>query len=103
MSIVSQVGSGCFWDACQTLLADAVIVSGIATGSSPEIEDLKKVRQALPQTPILIGSGSSKENIGELLAIADGAIVFQFCATSQGQPLSGSLNLAIKSLRSARL
>lgn len=55
--------------------ADAVVVSGIATGSSPDPTDLKAVREALPDTPIFVGSGSSKENAGELLKIANGLIV----------------------------
>mgnify|MGYP003393938293 CR=1 FL=1 len=56
-------------------LADGVIVSGAATGSPPNWDDLKKVREALPNTPIMIGSGSSAENCAALLAIADGIIV----------------------------
>lgn len=56
-------------------LADGVIVSGIATGSGPDIEDVSAVREAVPGTPLLIGSGATRENIGKLLAIADGAIV----------------------------
>ena len=56
-------------------LADGVIVSGVATGSGPEIDDVKAVREALPSTPIFIGSGTNKENINQLLAHADGVIV----------------------------
>jgi membrane complex biogenesis BtpA family protein len=56
-------------------LADGVIVSGAATGSPPNWDDLKKVRDALPNTPIMIGSGSNAENCSALLAIADGIIV----------------------------
>lgn len=56
-------------------LADGVIVSGIATGAGPNLEDVKAVRDALPSTPLLIGSGTTKDNINSLLAIADGVIV----------------------------
>jgi len=56
-------------------LADGVIVSGVATGSGPKIEDVRAVREALPETPVFIGSGTSRENVGALLAIADGVIV----------------------------
>lgn len=56
-------------------LADGIIVSGAATGSPPNWDDLQKVREALPNTPILIGSGSNAENCSALLAIADGIIV----------------------------
>ena len=56
-------------------LADGIIVSGAATGSAPNWDDLNRVRQALPDTPILIGSGASAENCSALLAIANGIIV----------------------------
>ncbi len=62
-------------DAVKRALADAVIVSGAATGDAPDIDDIKRVKQALPETPILIGSGSCKENVSQLLATADGIIV----------------------------
>ncbi len=54
--------------------ADAVIVSGAATGSAPDITDLKAVRSAVPDAPLLVGSGATPENIGLLLSVADGVI-----------------------------
>lgn len=62
-------------DTVQRGMADAVIVSGIATGSSPDLSDLEAVREAAPTTPILVGSGTTKENVRSLLAIANGVIV----------------------------
>lgn len=56
-------------------LADGVIVSGVATGAAPNIEELKAVREAVPDTALFVGSGATRENIGSLLAIADGVIV----------------------------
>lgn len=56
-------------------LADAVIVSGWATGCPPSWEDLEIAAAAANGTPILIGSGANWENIGKLLQVADGAIV----------------------------
>lgn len=56
-------------------LADAIIVSGTGTGSAPDMTDLHKVREAIGDTPILIGSGTSNENAGSLLSVADGVIV----------------------------
>jgi uncharacterized protein len=56
-------------------LADGVIVSGPATGSPPNWDDLSKVREALPTTPILIGSGTTVDNCAGLLAVANGLIV----------------------------
>jgi membrane complex biogenesis BtpA family protein len=55
--------------------ADALIVSGTATGSPPDLIDLQMVKEALPDCPLLIGSGSTNENIQELLKVADGTIV----------------------------
>lgn len=62
-------------DTVERALADAVIVSGVATGSAPDMDELATVKKAVPGTPVLIGSGSSKENVGDLLGIADGIIV----------------------------
>lgn len=56
-------------------MADGIIVSGIATGSAPSLDDLQAVREAVPQTPLFVGSGSTKENVGSLMSIADGIIV----------------------------
>ena len=56
-------------------MADGIIVSGVATGSAPPLEDLQAVRHALPKTPIFVGSGISRENVGAMLGIADGIIV----------------------------
>jgi membrane complex biogenesis BtpA family protein len=56
-------------------LADALIISGAATGEPPTIDDLKAVRAGLPDCQLLAGSGVNKENIGKILDIADGVIV----------------------------
>jgi uncharacterized protein len=56
-------------------LADAVIISGLATGHPPTLEDLKLARAAAGGTPIIIGSGANFTNIGGLIQFADGVIV----------------------------
>jgi len=56
-------------------LADALIISGQNTGTPPTLEDLKLVRNALPDCPLLAGSGVNKNNIAQILNIADGIIV----------------------------
>jgi uncharacterized protein len=56
-------------------LADAVILSGWATGSPPSLEDLELASAAARGTPVLIGSGASWENIPQLIQAADGVIV----------------------------
>jgi membrane complex biogenesis BtpA family protein len=56
-------------------LADALVVSGVATGEPTPMSDLKRVRGAVPEAPLLVGSGASPETVGELLSVADGVIV----------------------------
>jgi membrane complex biogenesis BtpA family protein len=62
-------------DAWQRGLADALIVSGIATGAPADVARLKEVRRALPEAVVWIGSGITPANAGELLPFSDGAIV----------------------------
>lgn len=59
--------------------ADAVVVTGDATGDAPTIEHLRQaaegVRAAGMDVPVLVGSGLTAANAGELLRECDGAIV----------------------------
>ncbi len=55
--------------------ADGLIVSGPATGRPAAMEDLKAVRAAVPDRPLLVGSGASAGTVRELLTVADGVIV----------------------------
>jgi len=54
--------------------ADALIVSGRMTGEAPPVAKVRRAKE-LATRPILMGSGTSEENIGEFLQYADGAIV----------------------------
>jgi uncharacterized protein len=56
-------------------LADGIILSGWATGSPPNLEDLELASAAAKGTPVFIGSGASWENIPQLIQAADGVIV----------------------------
>lgn len=56
-------------------LADAIIISGVATGDPPRREDLEMARSAASHVPILIGSGASLENVRQLMGLADGVVV----------------------------
>ena len=56
-------------------LADAIILSGWATGRPPTTEDLELASKAANGTPVFIGSGADWENIPHLMAGADGVIV----------------------------
>ena len=55
-------------------LADALIVSGKMTGAAPELEKVRRARE-LTTRPILMGSGTTADNIAQFLQYADGAIV----------------------------
>ena len=56
-------------------LADGLIVTGCATGSAVDPNDLTAVREAVPGHPVFIGSGADESNIAGLLETAAGAIV----------------------------
>jgi len=55
--------------------ADALILTGPETGAEASVDDLKIVREALPDAPILVGSGVNPDNVEAMLRYADGAIV----------------------------
>ncbi len=55
--------------------ADAIIVSGATTGRPADPEALARVKQAVPDKLVLVGSGAQADSIADILAIADGAIV----------------------------
>jgi membrane complex biogenesis BtpA family protein len=59
-------------DLVERALADALIVTGRATGSAPAAS---AVAAAAGHAPLLVGSGLTPENARELLAHAQGAIV----------------------------
>ncbi len=55
-------------------LADAIIVSGEATGAETQTEDIDIVRENTG-LPVLIGSGVTPENLGKVYSKVDGLIV----------------------------
>ena len=55
--------------------ADALIVSGATTGRPADLAELSAVKQAVPDRPVLVGSGATPASIRRILEIADGAIV----------------------------
>ncbi len=56
-------------------LADGLVVSGHATGALTPRADLKRVRGAVPEVPLIVGSGVTSETAAELLLMADALIV----------------------------
>jgi len=55
--------------------ADAVIVTGTATGKETAFEDLRLAKEAATSVPLFAGSGVNIENVATVLKIADGVIV----------------------------
>ena len=62
-------------DTIERGLADALIVSGTGTGQTTSLADVKRVRSACPEAPILIGSGATAADAASYLEFADGVIV----------------------------
>jgi len=55
--------------------ADGLIVTSQETGSPPQLEIVQRVKNAVTDVGILVGSGITPKNVEELLEVADGAIV----------------------------
>jgi membrane complex biogenesis BtpA family protein len=55
--------------------ADALIVSGEATGAGADLREIGVVRAAVPDAPLLVGSGVTADNLAPLADSADGAVV----------------------------
>lgn len=55
-------------------LSDALIVTGSATGAAADPSRLQELREALPDTPLIVGSGLAADNAADFDA-ADAAIV----------------------------
>jgi len=62
-------------DAVLRAHADCLIVTGSATGSAIDLNELKAVKKAVPKAPLIAGSGLTYDNAEQIMAIADGAIV----------------------------
>jgi len=62
-------------DAAYRGMADALIVTGPHTGAEPDRDQLRRVKESVPDRPVLIGSGLTSRNAAEVLREADGAIV----------------------------
>ncbi len=61
--------------------ADALIVTGPATGRSADLEALREVRRAVPEAPIWLGSGLRPDTAGGIAPLVDGVIVGTFLHT----------------------
>ncbi|HVP13389.1 MAG TPA: BtpA/SgcQ family protein [Phycisphaerae bacterium] len=64
--------------------ADCVIVSGSATGSPANVDDVRRVREAVPDRPIWIGSGATAETVRDYLQVAN-AVIVGTCLKHEGE------------------
>lgn len=55
--------------------ADALIISGRMTGDAPDLEKVRQARALAGDCPMLLGSGTTEQNIAAFMDIADGVIV----------------------------
>lgn len=62
-------------DAVLRGLADAVIVSGRATGAPASLDEVRRVKALDLGVPVYVGSGVTEANVREVLAASDGVIV----------------------------
>lgn len=65
-------------DALSRGAADAVIVTGAATGAPADSADLAEARAAAGEAPVLVGSGVNPDTLDDLTESADGFIVGSF-------------------------
>jgi membrane complex biogenesis BtpA family protein len=56
-------------------LADAILVSGPLTGYPVDASDLRRVREAIPATPLFANTGMRIDNVRDIFAIADGCVI----------------------------
>lgn len=54
---------------------DAIQVHGAGAGIAPPLANVRAIRGAVPDLPVLVASGVTEAIIGEVLEVADGAIV----------------------------
>jgi uncharacterized protein len=57
--------------------ADVLICTGSRTGDAPDDAEIAAIKVS-PNTPVVLGSGTTWENVGHLLRRADGAIVASY-------------------------
>ncbi len=60
--------------AAHFFMADAVIVTGMATGQPADLAEIQHVRQAVA-IPVLVGSGVTADNVADYRPASDGLIV----------------------------
>jgi membrane complex biogenesis BtpA family protein len=62
-------------DATERGLADAIVVTGVATGQATLAKDVSRAVAAAGKVPVYVGSGASAENVIDIVGSAHGVIV----------------------------
>jgi uncharacterized protein len=65
----------CAHDTTRRGLADGLIITGPRTGEAARMEELISIKQALPDVPLLAGSGIHEGNAADFAPLVDGMIV----------------------------
>ena len=73
-AITADVDIGATAHTVEFMRGDAVIVTGSFTGDAASLQDLEEAKRST-SLPVLLGSGVTEENMGEVFALADGFIV----------------------------
>lgn len=81
-------------------LADAVIVTGAETGAAADPSRLRLLREAIPDAPLLLGSGLTPENARQF-AEADGAIAGTSLKGSDGRVDPRRVEALVRAFKSA--
>lgn len=63
------------WGAVFLGLADAVCISGLAAGVAVDATLMRKVAEKVNETPVVVGTGTTAENVVALASVADAFIV----------------------------
>ncbi len=56
-------------------LADSVCVSGPAAAKEADLSEISETAKAVPDTPVMVGTGVSKENVLAMAEVSDGFII----------------------------
>jgi uncharacterized protein len=59
-------------------LPDALCISGLTAGAEVNIDEVRTVKQVVDSVPVIVNTGVSVGNVGELLGVADAVIVGTF-------------------------
>jgi hypothetical protein len=73
-ALTADVSLGETAAAAEFMRADALIITGTATGKPPSRADLVETK-AHSTLPVIVGSGADADNIGQFVGVADGFIV----------------------------